>query len=221
MASEWRIWQLIDSAFPSGGFAHSGGLEAAWSHRLVHGESDLEEFLRASMNQVGQGQLPFVHAARKNADRFAEFDRRLDVSTSNHIANAASRAQGRALLRCAAEAFSSRSLDELQLRVDDEDMACHLPVCFGAISADLDIDPRRACRLFLFSAVRALISSAVRLGITGPLRGQVILRRSERFAEDVLLRCGGLAVGEAAQTSPLIEVVQARHDRLYSRLFRS
>ena len=25
----WRLWQLVDSSFPTGAFAHSGGLEAA------------------------------------------------------------------------------------------------------------------------------------------------------------------------------------------------
>ncbi len=28
------VWQLIDSAFPSGGFAHSAGREAAVQHRI-------------------------------------------------------------------------------------------------------------------------------------------------------------------------------------------
>lgn len=29
MPSDWIAWQLCDSAFPAGAFAHSGGLEAA------------------------------------------------------------------------------------------------------------------------------------------------------------------------------------------------
>ena len=32
---EWVLWQLLDSAYPTGGFAHSGGLEAAWQHGEV------------------------------------------------------------------------------------------------------------------------------------------------------------------------------------------
>jgi urease accessory protein len=36
-----------------------------------------------------------------------------------------------------------------------------------------------------------------------------------------LERAEGLSIDEAAQTAPLIDLWQAAHDRLYSRLFQS
>ena len=35
--SDWLTWQVVDSAFPTGAFAHSYGLEAAWQQGEVDG----------------------------------------------------------------------------------------------------------------------------------------------------------------------------------------
>ena len=47
--NDWLIWQMVDTAFPSGGFAHSAGLEAAvqWGELQPAGRLDL--FLRESL----------------------------------------------------------------------------------------------------------------------------------------------------------------------------
>jgi urease accessory protein UreF len=37
----------------------------------------------------------------------------------------------------------------------------------------------------------------------------------------VAARCGELTIGDLAQTAPLIDLLQSRHDALYSRLFQS
>src|SRR5450432_522762 len=54
---DWLLWQLADSAFPTGGFAHSGGLEAAWQHGEIRGAEDLASFLEAYMCQVAAGMI--------------------------------------------------------------------------------------------------------------------------------------------------------------------
>ena len=79
----------------------------------------------------------------------------------------------------------------------------------------------RTGRLFLFLALRGLVSSAVRLGAVGPLRGQFIQHRLGPYAEQIARRCGKTSVEDAAHTAPLLDVLQATHDRLYSRLFQS
>ena len=48
-----KDWQLIDSAFPSGGFAHSLGLEAAYHTGEVAGERSLQQFLKDALLQAG------------------------------------------------------------------------------------------------------------------------------------------------------------------------
>src|SRR5258706_1083350 len=92
------LWQLADSAFPTGGFAHSAGLEAAWQHGEVRNSGELVSLLEANLRQLGHAALPFVTTAHAVPGRLAELDQFCEAFTTNHVANRASRAQGRALL---------------------------------------------------------------------------------------------------------------------------
>ncbi|HTV76324.1 MAG TPA: hypothetical protein VMD57_04930, partial [Candidatus Baltobacteraceae bacterium] len=69
---DWLVWQLVDSTFPIGGFAHSLGLEAAWQHGEVRGREDLVSFLEASLHQLGHAALPFVTAAFDEPEKLGE-----------------------------------------------------------------------------------------------------------------------------------------------------
>jgi urease accessory protein len=94
--NDFLVWQLVDSAFPTGGFAHSAGLEAAWQNGEIRNRKELGSFLEASLEQLGHAALPFVTAAYQDVERVTEFDQLCDAFTSNHVANRASRLQGRA-----------------------------------------------------------------------------------------------------------------------------
>ena len=58
--SDWLTWQIVDSAFPTGVFAHSWGLEAAWQQGEVNDLVALRAFLEASIQQAGYASLPLA-----------------------------------------------------------------------------------------------------------------------------------------------------------------
>src|SRR5882757_4389669 len=103
--SDFILWQLADSAFPTGGFAHSLGLEAAWQHGEVRNRTELVSFIEAGLQQLGHAALPLVTAAFDEPEKLGEFDQLCDVFTTNHVANRASRAQGRAFLSAVGRIF--------------------------------------------------------------------------------------------------------------------
>jgi urease accessory protein len=139
---------------------------------------------------------------------------------SNHVANRASRVQGAAFLSTAAHAFEIPELFTLRAAIRAEGRPGHLAPCFGTACAAIGLGRSSAVSLFLFHTLRGLASSAVRLGIVGSLDAQ---RMQQRMAEEFrpLAEADPPPLEVAAQTSPVLEILHARHDRLYSRLFVS
>jgi urease accessory protein len=91
----------------------------------------------------------------------------------------------------------------------------------GSALAVLGLDVEQARTVFLFASVRAVLSAAVRLGLTGPLRAQRLLYELGPTFDDALETTRALDVDDAFATSPILDVAQGMHDRLYSRLFQS
>jgi urease accessory protein len=214
------LLQLADSAFPTGAFAHSGGLEAARALGEVDGPEALERYARAALWNAGTLALPFVAAAHREPSRLAELDARCDATLASHVANRASRAQGQALLRGAAAALGGE-VAGLAERARRERLAGHLAPAHGAVLKVAGADRGEAERLFLSGALRSLVAAAVRLGAAGPLEGQALQARLADEAERVAMACGGRAPDDAAASDPLVDLFQMHQDRLYSRLFQS
>lgn len=157
-------------------------------------------------------------ATYADPDRFWEVHNLFDCFTTNHVANRASRLQGQAFLASAKKIFPA-----LISRINHLDTGCrsHLAPISGVVLRALMIDRPTASRLVIFFHLRSLVSSAVRLGIAGPMEAQRLQHSFFPFLETVLSRCGDLSLEDIAQPSPLLEIWQSAHDRLYSRLFQS
>jgi urease accessory protein len=218
LATTWLALQLADGTFPTGGFAHSQGLEAAWQLGHVR---DLRTYVDESVWQTGTGALPFVRAgAECTGVAFHGVDAACDAFVVNHVANRASRAQGRALLSTVKRAFAD--IPAVSGLAEDARGTCmhHAPL-FGRALASLGLGTREVQRLWLHCALRGTLSAAVRLGAVGPLEAQRMHAERGALLSRVLESCGSLTVDEASHSAPLADLYAALHDQLYARLFQS
>jgi urease accessory protein len=241
-AAATLVWQLVDSAFPTGAFAHSLGLESAWQHGEVASREDLRRFVEATILQAASGVLPLVNAAYGEPARLAEWDALADAFLSSSVANRASRQQGRTLLASAARIWALPALEALHRRAASTShpqlptskalpipnsqtlppqLCAHAAPLTGAVFAVLGVPLETTQRLVLFAAGRSVLSAAVRLGITGSYDAQRLQSECASWFATVLARYRDTGPDDLAQTAPLIDLLQGAHDRLYSRLFQS
>lgn len=219
MALRWLLHQLSDSAFPTGGFVHSGGLEAAYQHGHLRGPAELRGFLADAVWQAGFGALPLLSEAHRTPGALAALDARAETFLVGHVARRASSTQGRAFLDTCARIFPE--IEPLREEARAARLSYHHAPLFGATLRRLEVPLEEAQELFLSLSLRGLLSAAVRLGAAGTHQAQRLQRELAEELTAVLSRCGSLGVEDLAQTAPVLDLFSGTHDRLYSRLFQS
>jgi urease accessory protein len=213
--------QLADSAFPSGAFAHSGGLEAAAQAGALTAPDALERWLHDALWQAGHASLPFVTAAHDDPGRLLELDLAQDAALPTTPLNRASRRQGRAHLDACVRAFGGPRLAALRERARAAGAPRHHAPVLGATLALLGLSRPAALTLHLHQVARGTLSAAVRLALAGPAEAQRLQARASPTLAAVLAACAGRCPADQCQVAPLHDLLAGGHDRLYSRLFTS
>ena len=221
MSKAWLFMQLSDSAFPTGGFAHSGGFEAALQAGEIQGSAGLEVFLKEGLWQTGHGVLPLASEAFEGTKSLAQLDEFCDAFLSSSVANRASRIQGRTFLATCMRSLANEKLVLLNGVTKLENFHQHFAPIFGASMKALGLSLSDMQELLLYMVLRSILSAAIRLGVVGPYQAQQIQLGFAQNLDAVLQECAELRSKDLAQTAPLLEIFQSLHDRLYSKLFQS
>ncbi|MGH3799722.1 MAG: urease accessory protein UreF [Pseudonocardiaceae bacterium] len=215
---------------PTGGHAHSGGVEAAVERGLLPDEAGLALFLAGRL----RGSGPVVAAVAAvgcllAADPAPAEWGRWDAAVSARIPSAAlreaSRAQGAALLRTARRVWPSAPLDALSATGRP-----HHPLVLGAVVAAAGDDAGAAALLAVHHLLAGACSAAVRLLGLDPIAVAAVQARAAGSAEQMVLAATRGAREAVAQRdtrllpstgTPLPDLLAELHARMEVTLFAS
>ena len=127
--------------------------------------------------------------------------------------------QGRALAATVVRVWPSPATRDLRARADATH--AHLAPLSGALFAAIGLSLEASQRVTLYGVTRGVLGAAVRLGLVGSYEAQRLQAACGQRLDETVDRCGSLDLDGLAQTAPVLDVLHAGHDRLYSRLFQS
>ncbi|HEY3609092.1 MAG TPA: urease accessory UreF family protein [Pseudonocardiaceae bacterium] len=219
---------LADSRLPSGGHAHSGGIEMAVAADLVSDVDDLDLFLRGRLRTAGPVLAGFAAAGCLLADQAADWqqwDRAYSARTLSAGVRAASRAQGSALLRTVSRIWDHPALGRLRALGRP-----HQPLVLGVAVAAGNGAPADAAALAVHHLAGAACSAAIRLLGLDPLAVAAVhgglSEVAARATEIGLWKAErAVATGDPAELpatgTVLPELLAARHAQSEVTLFAS
>ncbi|MCK9893396.1 urease accessory protein UreF [Frankia sp. AgB32] len=208
---------------PTGGHAHSGGVEAAIVDGSLADLADLAQFLLGRLHTAGVVAAAFAaatcHALTAGgpdpAGALAGLDAELDARTPSPAARAASRAQGRTLLRAGRAAWP----------VTPGPRAPHHPIALGMVAAGARLSPADAALAAAHATVTGPATAATRLIGLDPIAVTAVLAQ---LAGDVAAtaRTGRAAAALPARDLPArtgirLDLLAERHRLADVRMFTS
>jgi urease accessory protein len=223
-----RLLQLADTAFPTGAFAHSLGLEAAHAAGDLRDEHDLERHLRRQLTGLETSDLVVVRAAHAEAsspapdlDALVALDHELDATRATRETREATRATGERFLIAAVELLDDPVLGALHAAVGAGGTPGTLPVAWGVACAAAGVPGEDAVRAQAFAALAALAAAGQRLVPLGGVATQRALWRAGDAIDEAVARSATVDPAEPCSFVPEIDVRSAQHERQRVRLFIS
>lgn len=218
---------LADGRLPTGGHAHSSGLEAAVARGLVTGLADLEDWTRGCLATAWwTDAAAAAMAARWTAPdgpvpQWAALDAELTARSATTAARRVARALGRQLARTARTAWPHVDLAAVAAGHPDGPLA---PSVLGALAGASGLGPAAAAGIALHNAVQAATGAAVRLLALDPFAVAALV---VRLAPDLTDRASAAAARPddprdlPATGAPRLDLLFAAHEVATTRLFAS
>jgi urease accessory protein len=208
---------LADSRLPAGGHAHSGGVEQAIAAAVLTDPASLATFLRRRLTTSGAVAAGLAAAACRAVDdadvvsALAVLDAEADARTPSPALRAASRQQGRGLVRVGGRAWPHPAWAALPAQP-------HHPLALGVAAAAGGLAPRDAAAAAAYLSISGPATAAQRLLAMDPITVAAV---TARLAPEVDEVADAATHGLPADTDPLLDLLAEAHTVRKDRFFAS
>jgi urease accessory protein len=216
------ILQHADSAFPSGSFAFSNGIEGLAAMNAPLDRSGLHSvvtmLLRHRWATSDRIAVALTHRAHGDFDGVAAIDRAVEAATLAEPLRTGSKRNGHALL-AAHGRLATPGAAGLRSVIEDGKALGHLPVVQGFVWRARGMSEADAIAVSGYSTASGLIAAAVRLGCIGAVEAQAVLAA----VLPAIAELSGPVSRDAEIESfmPWVDAAASRHARAHLRLFAS
>ncbi len=218
------LLQVSDTAFPTGAFAHSMGLEAFYDAGELRNADDLRRFVRLTLNSMSTSDCVALRAAyaADSVEALEYLDRLLAATKLTRELREASAVTGRRFLASVeALGVESRLLKEFVGHVRRGDSPGNLAVGFGIPGPALGVELPDALYAYLYSTAASLVAAGQKLI---PLGGSAAQRVLYGLREEIAGAAGEsekLGPEEMYAFAPTIDARSMLHERQRVRLYIS
>jgi urease accessory protein len=234
-----ELLQLADANFPSGSFAFSNGLESLAKLGYVKSMEGFRQYLACHLEQIASAESPFLNSAFAAAtlparartvpapgparfpEAFAAIAREWDAWVFLPSPRRASLSQGQAWSRAMEASRVEPAVHAVRPWFAENGLPLHFLMAFAATLAAAGFALADAQDLLLHMALRDQLGAAVRLGLLGSLQAQKLHREHIAVGECLRTARALWTHADAVRAAPMIDLGQASHAHLYSKLFQS
>lgn len=232
-----RMLQFGDSVLPVGGFAFSGGLEAAVQKGIVHDAATLREFTLTVLEQAAHGDAVAVawgvRAARlrhggghagdaavpEALSRLTEIDHEVFSRKPNEETRLMTVRMGKKLAEMSVHAAEAPLMRAWLDLIRDERTPGVYPVTLALLFGELGLEPEQALMVHQYATAMTILNAALRLLRVTHLDTQAILFGLGPELAGQCRLAADLPLARMAAYAPLIDILAAVHVRGRVRLF--
>ncbi|MDP0501469.1 MAG: urease accessory UreF family protein [Verrucomicrobiota bacterium JB022] len=218
------LLQTTDPTFPTGGYAHSYGLEGAVELGLVHDVATLETFLQDEVLAALEGlELPFLRFAyeAQDVDEFLALDALYDASVLPAEARQASRQLGQRRLAILARIYDDKRLQSLQAQVQSQQTPGHQVIVNGLQAQVGGMPLSAALTAHAYQTLTTVLQASMKLIRIGQEGCQKLLTPLLQELPQVVETSCQIDRDDAGVTVPTLDLASCRHATAFSRLFIS
>ncbi len=220
------LLQWMDSAFPTGAFAHSGGLETYAQVDLVRTPGDLRHLIETRLDNAAHTDMIIVHTAMSahaddNRALVARLDRLCSASKIARETREASEKIGRRMLSSVLNLLDDEMLTFYQAEIEAGRCAGHHPVTHGLAFAALGIEQRAALLAFGYALAANQTAASLKLMRIGQTQAQTILGDMAEAISEAVDTALARTLDDFGSFTPGLDIRAMQHEHLFRRLFIS